>query len=55
MKNKEWLKSLNDIELAKFLNSKPCSYCSYSNSHCYRFQNCIDGIVEWLNEEKKEK
>ena len=63
MTNREWLESLSDEELAKFLiKRKVCTICAYHklyrsvcNSKTILRLNCSKGVIEWLQTEHKDK
>lgn len=55
MTNREWLRSLSNKELTKLIcNHGSCFFCSYRANKCMDdtlFQDCENGICEWLNSE----
>lgn len=55
MTNREWLRSLSNKELTKLIcNHGSCYFCSYRENKCIDdtlFQDCENGICEWLNSE----
>ena len=54
MNNKEWLTTLNSKQLAEVLGD-PCRMCFYQDTKgdC-QDENCISGILMWLNRERVE-
>ena len=56
MTNREWLESLSDEELAKFmLQADRCQYCATDINQCaLNSKDCIDGKCEWLKAEHEE-
>lgn len=49
MTNLEWLRTLSAEELVDFINPS-CNMCIHGGN-CTKDCNCVEGKVEWLNEE----
>ena len=52
MTNREWLQSLSDEEVARFIHTScPHDYCEWS---CSADNDCLACITKWLQAEHKE-
>lgn len=52
MTNREWIESLSDERIARLLGIEPCdNYCTCANG-CN--DECVEGIIEWLQSEHEE-
>lgn len=53
--NREKLNQMSNEELAEFLNKDVCLYCVFNSpiNSCAPY-SCIDGVLQWLNQESKE-
>jgi len=58
--NREKLAKMTNEKLAKILSADVCKLCKYQNIDCTfnsAFDDdseCIDGILQWLNQESEE-
>jgi len=58
MTNGDYIRSMTDEELARYFDEMSgvgCSFCLFGEDveNCVQ-QHCLDGIVEWLKQERSE-
>lgn len=57
MTNRQWLTSLSDRELIEFMlsfNDTTCEHCEIDVDDDCDVDNCIDGLVLWLQDDCEE-
>lgn len=55
--NRQWLESLSDEDLAKFLHTcRKCGTCAFEHrpTNCYLEDACTIGRIKWLKQKHKE-
>lgn len=54
MTNREWLNSLSNEELARFILHDKCDSCSLESKTEGCHMKCAEGITEWLDKKRTE-